>query len=204
MEIFSVEYWNQDTILEMAGVITGLLCVWLAARQNIWTFPVALVSVVIYVFVFFDARLYADMGLQVMFALLNVYGWYAWLHKGNQRAERPVTRTTRRQWGYLLILVPVFTIGLGYWLSKNTNADLAFWDAGTTAVSLGAQWLMSRKKLENWIIWIVVDAIYVPIYLYKELYPTAGLYFLFLGLAWWGYLDWKKSMKATEETQAVH
>lgn len=197
MDFFSPAYWNQDFVIEVVGVVTGLLCVALAARQNIWTFPVALVSVTLYIYVFYEARLYADMGLQVMFAGLNFYGWYLWLHKGSQRQERPVTTTTRKQWAYLAVLVPLFTVGLGYFLHANTNADLAFWDAGTTAVSLGAQWLMSRKKLENWLIWIAVDAVYVPIYLYKGLYPTAGLYFLYLGLAWWGYRDWKKSMRPT-------
>ncbi|MFC6998351.1 nicotinamide riboside transporter PnuC [Rufibacter roseus] len=202
MDFFSPDYWTQDFIIEVVGVITGLLCVALAARQNIWTFPVALVSVVLYIYVFYEAKLYADMGLQVMFAILNFYGWYMWLHKGNQRVERPVTQTTKRQWGYLAVLVPLFTVGLGYFLHTKTDADLAFWDAGTTAVSLGAQWLMSRKKLENWLVWIVVDAVYVPIYLYKELYPTAGLYFIYLGLAWWGYVDWKKSMKKGQELAA--
>ncbi|GGK59710.1 nicotinamide riboside transporter PnuC [Rufibacter glacialis] len=203
MDFLSPSQWDLDTITEVVGVVTGLLCVWLAARQNIWTFPTALISVTLYIVIFYEARLYADMGLQVMFAGLNFYGWYLWLYKGNQREERPVTRTTRRQWAYLLVFVPLFTVGLGTFLHQNTDADLAFWDAGTTAVSLGAQWLMSRKKLENWLIWIVVDAVYVPIYLYKELYPTAGLYFLYLGLAWWGYLDWKKSMANPSQEIAV-
>ncbi|GAB2530007.1 nicotinamide riboside transporter PnuC [Rufibacter soli] len=196
MDFLSPSAWNVETVTEVVGVITGLLCVWLAARQNIWTFPVALVSVLLYIMVFFDARLYADMGLQVMFAVLNIYGWYMWLHKGSQRAERPVTRMTKKQWGWLLLFVPAFTLVLGLYLHHNTNADLAYWDSATTAVSLGAQWLMSRKKLENWLIWIVVDAVYVPIYIYKELYPTALLYFLYLALAWWGYVDWKKSLNA--------
>lgn len=195
MDFFSPDYWTLDTLTEVVGVITGILCVWLAARQNIWTFPVALVSVLLYIVIFYKARLYADMGLQAMFALLNFYGWYMWLHKGSQRVERPVTAMTKAQWGWLLLFVPVFTVGLGYYLHQNTDADLAYWDAGTTAVSLGAQWLMSRKKLENWLIWLVVDAVYVPIYLYKELYPTAGLYAIYLVLAWIGYRDWKKSMQ---------
>ncbi|RNI32994.1 nicotinamide riboside transporter PnuC [Rufibacter immobilis] len=202
MDFLSPSQWDLALVTEVVGVVTGLLCVWLAARQNIWTFPIALISVLLYIVIFYKARLYADMGLQVMFAVLNFYGWYMWLHKDKQRVERPVSRMTSRQWGWLLLFVPVFTLGLGSYLHHNTDADLAYWDASTTAVSLGAQWLMSRKKLENWLIWLVVDAVYVPIYIYKELYPTAGLYLLYLGLAWWGYLDWKKSMTASPQEAA--
>lgn len=203
MDFLSPATWDLATVTEVVGVITGLLCVWLAARQNIWTFPIALISVTLYIIIFYDARLYADMGLQVMFAGLNFYGWYLWLYKGNQREERPVTRMTSRHWLWLLLFVPLFTGALGTYLHYNTDADLAYWDAATTAVSLGAQWLMSRKKLENWLVWIVVDAVYVPIYLYKELYPTAVLYFLYLALAWWGYVDWKKSMRQGQQEQGA-
>ncbi|WP_181304484.1 nicotinamide riboside transporter PnuC [Rufibacter sp. XAAS-G3-1] len=199
MDFLSPSQWNLATVTEVVGVMTGLLCVWLAARQNIWTFPTALISVTLYIVIFYDARLYADMGLQVMFAGLNFYGWYLWLYKGNKREERPVTKMTSSQWGWLLLFVPLFTLGLGSYLHYNTNADLAYWDAATTAVSLGAQWLMSRKKLENWLIWMAVDAVYVPIYIYKELYLTAVLYFLYLALAWWGYVDWKKSLQVREQ-----
>ncbi|WP_205501800.1 nicotinamide riboside transporter PnuC [Rufibacter psychrotolerans] len=203
MDFLSPNQWELATVTEVVGVITGFLCVWLAAKQNIWTFPIALISVTLYIIIFYDARLYADMGLQVMFAGLNFYGWYMWLHKGRQRAERPVSRMTPRQWVWLLLFVPVFTLGLGTYLRLHTDADLAYWDAGTTAVSLGAQWLMSRKKLENWLVWIAVDAVYVPMYLYKELYLTAVLYFLYLALAWWGYLDWKKSLPQEPVQQAA-
>ncbi|MGV3538686.1 MAG: nicotinamide riboside transporter PnuC, partial [Rufibacter sp.] len=173
MEFFTLEYWDTYKITEAIGFVTGLLCVWLAARQNVWTFPIALISVAFYVVVFYDALLFADMGLQVVFAVLNFYGWYLWLYKAGRRVERPVTLTRRWQWGLVALFVPVFTVGLGYYLDNHTQADIPHWDAGTTAVSLGAQWLMSRKKLENWLLWIGVDIVYVPIYIHKELYLTA-------------------------------
>ncbi|WP_192823349.1 nicotinamide riboside transporter PnuC [Rufibacter sp. LB8] len=191
MEYFSE--WGIYKISEWVGFVTGLLCVWLAARQNVWTFPIALISAAFYVAVFFDALLFADMGLQVMFGVLNIYGWYLWLFKNGERVERPVTNTTKTQWLWLLVLTPAFGFGLGRYLDVTTSADIPYWDAGTTAVSLAAQWLMSRKKLENWLIWLVVDIIYVPLYLYKELYLTAVLYAIFVPLAWYGYRDWKKT-----------
>ncbi|QHL88805.1 nicotinamide riboside transporter PnuC [Nibribacter ruber] len=195
MEFFTADYWDLAKLTELVGFVSGLLCVWLAARQNVWTFPLALISAGFYVVVFKDALLFADMGLQVMFAVLNFYGWYLWLYKSGERTERPVTHTLRWQWIVLLVLTPLFTFGLGRYLDLTTPADIPYWDAGTTAVSLGAQWLMSRKKLENWLIWLAVDIVYVPIYLHKELYLTAVLYALFIPLAWIGYRDWKKDLQ---------
>lgn len=194
MEVLSVEYWDLAKLTELVGFVTGLLCVWLAARQNVWTFPLALISAAFYVVVFKDALLFADMGLQVLFALLNFYGWYLWLYKGSERAERPVSLMHRWHWVVVALLVPVFTMGLGRYLDLTTQADIPYWDAGTTGVSLAAQWLMSRKKLENWILWLLVDIVYVPIYLHKELYLTAVLYALFIPLAWMGYRDWRKAL----------
>jgi nicotinamide mononucleotide transporter len=195
IDFFTLEYWNLGKITELVGFVSGLLCVWLAVKQNIWTFPLALISAAFYVVVFRDALLFADMGLQVMFALLNVYGWYLWLYKGGERTERPVTKSHTWQWVLLLVLVPCFTYGLGRYLDLTTPADVPYWDAATTGVSLAAQWLMSRKKLENWLLWLVVDIVYVPLYLYKELYLTSILYAVFIPLAWIGYRDWKKAMQ---------
>ncbi|GAA4305300.1 nicotinamide riboside transporter PnuC [Nibribacter koreensis] len=195
MDFFTLDYWNLAKLTEVVGFVTGLLCVWLAVKQNIWTFPLALISALFYVVVFKDALLFADMGLQVMFAVLNFYGWYLWLYKGGKRVERPVTKTHNWQWGVLVVLVPVFTYGLGRYLDMTTEADIPYWDAGTTGVSLGAQWLMSRKKLENWLLWLAVDIVYVPIYLYKELYLTAILYAIFIPMAWMGYRDWRKTLR---------
>jgi nicotinamide mononucleotide transporter len=181
--------------LEWIAVLTGFACVWLAARESLWNFPVALVSCALYIVVYYRAGLYSDSLLQIMFIGLSVYGWYEWLYGGRSKTELPVSRTRRWEWAACAAFVAAFTLGFGYYLSTRTDAALPHWDSFTTAGSLAAQFLLMRKRLENWWLWIVVDLIYVPILWYKQLYPTSVLYALYLGLAVYGYWEWRKSMR---------
>lgn len=181
--------------VEVIGVISGIVGVWLAAKQNIWTWPVSIVSVTAYVFVFYDARLYADMGLSVFYIISSVYGWYEWLYGGKGHTERKVSRVGKREFWVMVALVAAFTGSLGYFLDNYTDADLSYTDSGTTAVSLMAYWMMAKKRLENWLVWLAVDVVYVGVYTYKELYLTAFLYFIFLILATMGYFDWKRDLE---------
>lgn len=182
-------------LIELVGVLTGIVNVWLAARQNIWTWPVGLVSVSMYVLVFYDARLYADMGLNAFYFVTSLYGWYIWLYGGKNHGERKVGHVRRKELAVLLGLGAAFTVGLGYFLDNYTNADLSYADAGTTAISLIGYWMMAKKQLENWLVWLVVDVLYVGIYFYKELYLTSFLYFVFLLLCVKGYRDWQKDLQ---------
>ncbi|PKV66663.1 nicotinamide riboside transporter PnuC [Pontibacter ramchanderi] len=183
------------SLVEVIGVITGIAGVWLAARQNIWTWPVSVVSVTAYVFVFYDARLYADMGLNAFYIITSFYGWYEWLYGGKGHTERKVTRVGQREFWIMIALVLAFTASLGYFLDNYTDADLSYTDSGTTAVSLMAYWMMAKKRLENWLVWLAVDVVYIGVFTYKELYLTALLYFIFLILATIGYFDWKRDME---------
>ena len=179
---------------ETVGVVFGVISVWLTVRENIWCWPTGLVNVLLFVVVFWQAKLYADMGLQVVYTILSVYGWYEWLHGGKDRGERAVERTPRRVLVPLLIAGVIGLASLGLFLRRATDAALPFWDAGTTSFSLVAQWMLTKKWLENWLIWIVVDVVYVGMYLYKQLYPTAGLYLVFLVLACLGFQAWTKAL----------
>ncbi|MHC2990675.1 aminotransferase [Pontibacter sp. HJ8] len=183
------------SLVELTGVITGIIGVWLAARQNIWTWPVSIIGVAAYVFVFYDARLYADMGLNAFYVITSVFGWYEWLYGGKGHGERQVSQIGRRELIVLLLLAVAFTFGLGFFLDNYTNADLSYTDSATTAVSLMAYWMMAKKQLENWIVWVVVDVVYVGVYIYKELYLTTFLYVVFLVLAIMGYFEWKRGME---------
>ncbi|MBF8961612.1 nicotinamide mononucleotide transporter [Pontibacter sp. FD36] len=183
------------SLIEVVGVITGIAGVWLAAKQSIWTWPISVVSVTAYVFIFYDARLYADMGLNAFYIITSFYGWYEWLYGGKGHTERKVTNVRQQELWVLIALVVAFTGGLGYFLDNYTDADLSYTDSATTAVSLMAYWLMAKKRLENWLVWLAVDVVYVGVYAYKELYLTAFLYFIFLILATIGYLDWKRDME---------
>lgn len=178
--------------VEAAGVLTGVACVWLAARNSIWNFPVALVSCGLYVLIFWQARLYSDMGLQFIFIGLSLYGWYQWLHGGAQARELPVSRATRLDWLQLGAVGLLYAVGAGYLFQTYTDAALPYWDTTTTAVSIVAQVLLARKKLENWLLWIAVDVAYVGMYWHKHLYLTSGLYAIYLGLAAYGYYEWQQ------------
>ena len=182
--------------LELLAAITGAISVWLSVRQNIWSWPTGIVNVVLYVFVFHGARLYADMGLQVVYAVLSLYGWYQWLHGGPGRTELRVTTIAPRVAATLGAIAGLASVLLGTLLHRTTDAALPYLDASLSSVSLAAQWMMTRKLLENWLVWITVDVVYVGMFIFKELYLTAGLYAVFLGLAIRGYLDWRRSMTA--------
>ena len=180
---------------EVFGVVTALLCVWLYTRQNVWSWPLTIVSAGLYMIVFFQARLYADVGLQGVYILVAIYGWYEWLYGGPQHSVLAVSRLTRTTALVLLALVVGGTAVLAFPLAAYTNASLPFWDSLTTVMSLVAQWMLAKKILESWLVWIVADTIYVGIFLYKALYLTAGLYVVFLGLAVLGFIEWRKTMR---------
>lgn len=191
------QFWTSaagGTPLEWVAVLTGFACVWLAARESLWNFPTAIISCGLYVLVYYRTQLYSDCGLQVFFILFNLYGWYVWRFGGRNRTELPVTRARPAEWAILLALAAIFTAGSGYYLAHHTDAALPYWDSFTTGGSLVGQYLLIRKRLENWLVWIVVDIIYVPILWYKQLYPTTALYALYLGLAVYGYLEWRRAL----------
>jgi nicotinamide mononucleotide transporter len=188
------EWWQHQNWLEIIGVITGLLCVGLAAINNIWNWPVAIVSVGIYIFIFFDARLFADMGLQVYFMIMNFYGWYYWSKKPANEEKSPVLLITNKEIVYSIIAVIIFTFFLGTVL-KYTPASYPYIDSFCAACSLVAQVFLARKVLENWLIWIFVDIIYVGVYIFKGLHLTAIMYGIYVGIALLGYIDWKKDFK---------
>jgi nicotinamide mononucleotide transporter len=181
--------------LELVAAIVGAVSVWLSVRQNIWSWPTAIVNVVLYALVFYDAKLYADMGLQVIYAVLSIYGWYEWLYGGEGRTELRVTRTAGRLWTVLLAIAAGGSAVLGIVLHHETDAALPYMDASLSSTSLVAQWMMTRKLLENWLVWIAVDVLYVGMFIFKHLYLTAGLYAVFLALAVRGYVDWRRSMR---------
>lgn len=182
--------------LEIAAALFGVISVTLFVRQNVWAWPTGVVNVGLYTLVFYRAKLYADMGLQVVYVVVSLYGWYQWLHPGQGREELPVTRVSPRE-GILLGLAT----GAGGWfmahtLATHTDAALPYWDSATVAMSLCAQWLLTRKKIENWALWIVADVVMVGIYLAKALVLTAGLYVVFTVLAVLGLRSWARSLAA--------
>ncbi len=181
-------------VLEAIAVVFGLLCVWLVVKQSIWCWPAGLIQVTLYLFIFYEVKLYSDFILHIFYVGMNIYGWYYWLHGGKQRDQLPVT-LLQSQWKIIWLSVTVLgTLIWGYSMTSLTDASIPYGDAFTTVASLIAQWLMARKKLESWLFWITVDVVAIGIYWHKELLLTAGLYAAFLVLAVIGLLTWRKSM----------
>lgn len=188
--------------IEIVAAVFGVVSVFLSVRQNIWSWPTAIVNVGLYIIVFFESKLYADTGLQVVYVVLNAYGWYHWLYGGKNRTELPVSKTAARLGALLGMLILAGTAVTGTFLSRQTDAALPYVDAFTTSTSLVAQWMMTRKLLENWIIWVGVDVIYIGMYIYKSLYVTAVLYLIFLILSALGYVQWRRSLLARQTSAA--
>jgi nicotinamide mononucleotide transporter len=182
------------TPLESVAFLFIAANVWLAAKENIWCWPTGIVGVALYFVVNYQAGFYANAGLQVVYLILSIHGWYEWLHGGVNKTELHVSRTTRREWQWCMAAGIVLTGVLMVVLRLVEGAAQPFWDASTTAFSLVAQWMLNKKLVENWILWIVVDVIYVPLYFYRSLPLTAILYIGLTVLALKGYLDWKRSL----------
>lgn len=185
--VFTADY------LEITGFISGVLGVYLTLKQKTACFPVGLLNVGISLVLFYRENLFADALQQVVYILLLLYGWYAWLHPG-KHPVLPVTQLRSRE--ALLVLFSIFgcALTLGYVLATYTHAELPWTDAAASSIAFAAQYLVARKKLENWHLWILVNIAYIAIYLYKELPLYTLLSILYLALAIAGLIDWKKKL----------
>ncbi|MET0267021.1 MAG: nicotinamide riboside transporter PnuC [Duganella sp.] len=183
------------TPLELLSFVLAVLTVWLNIRQSHWAWLFAILSSATYGLVFFGSRLYGDMGLQLVFIAVSIYGWYQWLHgpvDGHRQSLPVTTLTVRGRWlaagGWLAGFVL-----LAWFLKHYTDTDVPHSDGFLTAGSLVGQLLLSRKKVENWHVWIIVDVLYVGLYLHKNLMLTAILYAIFVGMAVAGLRAWRQS-----------
>ena len=184
---------NGTSCLEMLGFVTGVVNVWLVTRENIWSWPVGLVNASLYTVVFARSGLYSDTGLQVVYFILSCYGWWHW-SRGTRNASPVIVRRTSA--GTMALLA---ALGVAIWFvlktvtSKIPGAVMPGVDAALVATSLIAQGMMTRKLLENWILWIVVDAAYIVVFIMRGLVVTSVLYAVFLGLAVVGLIQWSRS-----------
>jgi nicotinamide mononucleotide transporter len=185
---------------EAAAFVSGLAGVYLTVKENIWCWPIGVVNVGLLAFVFWESKLYADAGLQLVYVALCLYGWWAWLHGGRGGGVLRVSRPPRRVLLACAFGGAAFAAALGFALRK-TDAALPFWDAGTTSFSLVAQWMQARKWLENWVVWIAVDVVYVGMYVVKRIYLTAFLYGVFVALAALGWWKWTESARLSAESR---
>ncbi len=179
--------------LEFTAVVFGLASVWFAKKENILVFPTGIISVVIYVYICSQYKLYADMGINAYYFVMSVYGWIVWTKKTDSY-PLPISTNTKKEQLLSIGMLVGFFILLYFVLSNFTDSDVPIWDATTTSIFLVGMWLMARKKIENWIAWIIGDIISVPLYAYKGLYLTSFQFIIFTIIAILGYLEWKKKI----------
>jgi nicotinamide mononucleotide transporter len=198
LSIYQTVYENilASSWVEALAVVTGLMSVWYAKKENILVYPTGIVSVLIYVYLCFTVKLYAEMGINAFYFFMSIYGWVKWSRKAGDKPARPITWATGMEWVYSIVGFGISFVVLYYVLKNYTDSNVPFWDALTTAIFIIGMWLMALKKIENWILWILGDLISVPLYASKGLALTSIQYTIFLALAVAGYLEWRKKLKA--------
>lgn len=192
--------WLQTEWPQVLGFVTGAVCVWLAGRRNVWNYPIGIANNVVLFVVFIGAGLYATSVLQIVYLLMGVHGWWRWT-RGAEQSRTYVVRTPSRAWPWLAVAAVVGTVVLVWVLTTFTDSQVAIADAATTAASLVAQYMLNRKWIENWFVWICVDIAFVGLSIAAGLWVIAALYLLFIGLCVIGYRSWRQA--STEERTGV-
>lgn len=192
------------SLMEVLGFVTGLVSVWLFARQNVWAWPIGIANSGCWLLLFWQSRLFLDAGLQVVYIGLSVWGWYWWLRpagsEGTVGSALPVARTSR--WESLVLVGVGVAATAGLWWAMAVQDDaMPFWDAATTVVSLIAQYMLTRKLLGNWWCWIAVDVAYVGMYAVQHLFLTAALQPLFIAVCLSGWRSWRRDLAASSASQ---
>jgi len=187
--------WTLANKVELGGTIFGLIYVWLSISQNLHTWTAGIITSLLYCWVFFEAKFYAGMGLQVYYLIISLYGWWSWRGDGDKNTSEEKLRvscTSRRLWIILFILNFILTLFMYFLLGRYTDSPIPFGDAFTTSLSIFATWMLARKKIEHWLIWIFVDLVSCGLYFYRGLYPTIFLFMVYTVMAVIGYYQWRK------------
>jgi len=195
--IENITTWLWGNKVELLGAILGLIYIFFSIRQHILTWPIGLLTSLFYIAIFFQSGFYADMGLQVYYVVISIYGWYFWI-KGKRpkdTAKIPVKTCRKLLWLKIISITVLIFFGILYILKNYTNSTVPIMDSLTTAFSISATWMMARKYIEHWIIWIFVDIISAGLYIYKNLWPTVILFLVYTVMAFLGFIEWKKDVK---------
>jgi nicotinamide mononucleotide transporter len=198
--------WFSENYVEIIGTLLGFLYIFLSIKGNIWLWPVGILNAAMYVWVFLVSKLYADMSLQVYYLIISIYGWYFWVsgkkNKTKQNDNLPISQTDRNTFIVLLFLELIFFAVIWYFLKNFTDSTVPVGDAFVTSLSILATWMLTKKKIEQWLIWIVVNCFSIGLFYYKELYPTVILYSVFAVMAVIGYIQWRKKMLMPENVES--
>ena len=186
----------QTSYIELIAVAFGLICVWCMKKENVLAFPFGIVNVLIYVYIFFEARLYANAAINGFFFIMSAYGWYNWTRKDSSDGTIRITQCSKPELILNSIAIIIFFIIIRFVLVRYTSSPIPSWDAATTAVYIVAQWLLSRKKIENWILWISADSVMIGLCAWEGLYFTSFQYLVFTIIAILGFREWRTKLVA--------
>ena len=190
--------WAISNKFEIGGTVFGLIYVWLSIRQNLLTWPAGIISSLLYCWVFFDAKFYAQTGLQIYYVLISLYGWWSWRSlsvEGSESDHLRVSNTAISLWVKVIIANAMLTLII-YWItSRYTDDSIPVTDAFIASMSIIATWMLARKKIEQWLIWIFIDLTSAGLYFYRGLYPTVLLFVVYSIMAGIGYAEWRKEIQ---------
>lgn len=197
-------YSKTDIALEIIAVIFGFLSVWFSKQNRILVFPTGMISTAIFVYLLVKWELLGDMMINAYYFIMSIYGWYIWTRKIDTSHVTPISRTTKdeKKIAALIFLITLIFVFIVYQSFDKWTSWVAYVDTITTAVFFVGMWLMARRKLENWMLWIIGDIISVPLYFYKGFTFTSLQYLIFTIIACYGYLAWKRNLnKSIPRTQ---
>lgn len=190
--------------IEMIGAVIGLLYLYLEYKANKWLWPVGVVMPVVYVWIFFQNKFYADMGVNIYYFFASIYGWIYWTrHKRQEEVELPVTHTPRRHLLPLAVTGVILFAVIALILVRYTDSPVPYGDSFTTALSILGMWLLARKHVEQWLFWFVVNVVSCGLYLWKGLYPTATLFAIYSVISVFGYFKWKRMVEPQSTMASV-
>ena len=198
LNIDSIFSWALLHKAEIAGTFFGLVYIWFSIRQSLHTWTAGIVTSLLYCWVFFDAKIYAGMGLQIYYVGISIYGWLSWHKMGDQSSGENQLKVTVTEWTLWLKLITAITLVsffMYFILDRYTDSPVPLWDSLTTSLSVFATWMLARKKIEHWLIWIFVDLVSVVMYLHRGLNSTVILFFVYALMAAIGYYEWRKDLK---------
>lgn len=188
--------WQSTSGWEVVAVLFAIAYLLLAIKENIWCWPAALASTMIYVFLFFDVNLYMESALQIFYIIMAIYGWVIWRHHDDSKDDLQISIWPWRKHLLAIALIAILVICSGYLLQTNTNAAYPWLDSFTTWGAVITTWMVARKILENWIYWLVIDSVSIFLYIQRDLYLTALLFIIYVFLCFVGYYQWNKIYKS--------
>lgn len=178
--------------IEIIGAVIGLAYLYLEYTANKWLWPVGVLMPVVYIWIFFHSKFYADMGINVYYLFASIYGWIRWTRHKSDQSQPPISHTPTRLIFPLVVAGTVFFIFIAFILTRFTDSPVPIGDAFTTALSIVGMWMLAQKYIEQWWLWFAVNVISCALYAWKGLYPTSALFAVYSVISFFGYFKWKR------------